>query len=91
MATANPKQTRERLLLSAFHEIHSHGYQGMRVDEVLRQSDLQKDAIHHDFKSKTEPVFTELEKLIAPLIESIWISQLADMEDPIRDLPCLRT
>ena len=89
MTTRNPQLTRERLLQTAFQEIHAHGYQGMRVDEVLRQSNLQKGAFYHHFNSKTELAYAVLEEQIAPLLESIWISPLADMEDPVRDLPTL--
>lgn len=89
MTTRNPQQTRERLLQTAFQEIHAHGYQGMRVDEVLRLSGLQKGAFYHHFGSKAELGYAVLEEQIKPLVESIWLEPLVEVEDPVRDLPRL--
>jgi len=89
MRTRNPQQTRERLLQTAFKEIHAHGFQGMRVDEVLRQSGLQKGAFYHHFGSKTELGYAVLEEQIRPLVEFVWLEPLAHIEDPVRDLPRL--
>lgn len=87
MTARNPQQTRERLLQTAFQEIHAHGFQGMRVDEVLRRSGLQKGAFYHHFGSKTELAYAVLEEQIKPLLKSVWIEPLADIDDPVRDLP----
>ncbi|MEN8179891.1 MAG: TetR/AcrR family transcriptional regulator [Pseudomonadota bacterium] len=87
MTTRNPQQTRERLLQTAFQEIHAHGFQGMRVDEVLRQSGLQKGAFYHHFGSKIELGYAVLEEQIKPLLELIWIEPLVEIEDPVRDIP----
>ena len=50
----NPEKTRQRLLQAAYEEIHAHGFQGMRVDQVLRKTSLQKGAFYHHFSSKLE-------------------------------------
>lgn len=89
MASRNPRQTRERLLRTAFREIHAHGFQGMRVDEVLRRSGLQKGAFYHHFGSKTELGYAVLEEQIRPLLESVWLTPLADIEDPVEEFPHL--
>jgi len=89
MTVRNPHKTRERLLHSAFQEIHAHGFQGMRIDEVLRLSGLQKGAFYHHFGSKRELGYAVLEEQIRPLIESVWLEPLADIEDPVRALPQL--
>ena len=85
----NPQKTRERLLQTAFQEIHAHGFQGMRVDEVLRLSGLQKGAFYHHFGSKTELGYAVLEEQIKPLVETVWLAPLTEIEDPVRDLPRL--
>ena len=54
MTKRNPQHTREKLLHSAFEEILQHGFQGMRVDEVLLKAELKKGAFYHHFRSKTE-------------------------------------
>jgi AcrR family transcriptional regulator len=61
----------------------------MRVDQVLRQSKLQKGAFYHHFGSKTELAYAVLEEQIRPLLETIWVEPLADMEDPIRGIPAM--
>ncbi|VAW61514.1 hypothetical protein MNBD_GAMMA11-2543 [hydrothermal vent metagenome] len=89
MTIRNPRKTRERLLSSAFEEIHARGFQGMRVDEVLRKSGLPKGAFYHHFSSKKELGYVVLEQQIKPLIESIWIEPLKDIKDPVQDFPQL--
>ena len=89
MTTRNPQKTRERLLQTAYQEIHTHGFQGMRVDEVLRQSGLQKGAFYHHFGSKTELGYAVLEEQIKPLIEAVWLKPLETISDPVEDLPRL--
>jgi TetR/AcrR family transcriptional repressor of nem operon len=84
MATRDPRQTRQRLLRTAFEEIHAHGFQGMRVDEVLRRSGLKKGAFYHHFGSKTELAYAVLEEQVRPLVESIWVEPLARDDDPVR-------
>ena len=87
MTIRNPQQTRERLLQSAFREIHAHGFQGMRVDEVLHLSGLRKGAFYHHFNSKTELGYAVLEEQVKPLIESVWLEPLSEIEDPVLGLP----
>ncbi len=61
----------------------------MRVDEVLRLSGLQKGAFYHHFGNKTDLGYAVLEEQIRPLVESVWLEPLPEIEDPVRDLPCL--
>lgn len=83
----NPQQTRDRLLQTAFQEIHTRGFQGTRVDEVLKRAGLQKGAFYHHFSSKTALGYAVLEEQIAPLLEDIWLTPLEGMEDPVTGLP----
>jgi AcrR family transcriptional regulator len=87
MTTRNPQQTRERLLQTAFQEIHAHGFQGMRVDEVLRQSKLRKGAFYHHFGSKTELGYAVLEEQIQPMLEKLWLEPMLEMQNPLVELP----
>ena len=89
MATRNPQQTRKRLLETAFQEIHAHGFQGMRADEVLRLSGLRKGAFYHHFGSKTELGYAVLEEEISQLIESVWLEPAKRIKDPVTELPRL--
>lgn len=85
----NPEKTRQRLLQSAFEEIHEHGFQGMRVDEVLKKTGLQKGAFYHHFNSKIELAYAVLEEQIRPMLEAVWLAPLKDIENPIVDFPKL--
>ena len=85
----NPKQTRQKLLQAAYEEIHVHGFQGMRVDEVLRKTGLQKGAFYHHFSNKVELGYAVLEELIKPMLESIWLEPLKDIKNPLVDLPTI--
>ncbi len=89
MTLRAPRKTRERLLQTAFQEMLAHGFQGMRVDEVLRASGLQKGAFYHHFSSKTELGYAVLDEQIKPLIEKIWLEPLANIEDPVLDFPLM--
>jgi len=89
MTIRDPQKTRERLLQTAFQEILAHGFQGMRVDEILRASGLQKGAFYHHFNSKAELGYAVLDEQIKPLIERIWLEPLVNIEDPIRDFPLM--
>lgn len=85
----NPQQTRERLLEAAYKEMHTRGFQGMRVDEVLRQSGLQKGAFYHHFSSKTELGYAVLEEQIRPILETLWVEPLEKISNPLTELPKL--
>jgi AcrR family transcriptional regulator len=37
---------------AAFQEIHKHGYLGMRVDKVLKNTSVRKGAMYHHFPGK---------------------------------------
>lgn len=85
----NPETTRQRLIEAAFSEIHEYGFQGMRVDEVLRQSGLRKGAMYHHFGSKYKLGYAVLDEKVGPLIEAAWLMPLADTDDPISALEFL--
>lgn len=79
----NPDQTRQRLLEAAFDEIYQHGYQGMRVDEVLKRTGLQKGAFYHHFNSKHALGCAVLDEVINSEMGERWVQALEHCEDPI--------
>lgn len=84
MSTArDPKNTRMKILLAAFEEIHKHGYQGMRVDNVLFNTGLKKGALYHHFPGKQALGYAVLEELIQPRITELWITPLLQTDQPI--------
>ncbi len=79
----NPENTRLRILKAAFQEIHKHGYQGMRIDQVLKNTGLKKGAMYHHFSSKQALGYAVLEELIQPRITELWITPLKGLTDPL--------
>lgn len=82
----NPENTRLRILKAAFAEIYKHGFQGMRIDQVLAETGLKKGALYHHFSGKQALGYAVLEELIEKRITEIWIDPLATYDDPIAGL-----
>lgn len=79
----NPDQTRQRLLEAAFDEIYQRGYQGMRVDDVLKRTGLQKGAFYHHFNSKHALGCAVLDEVINSEMSERWVQGLEHCDDPI--------
>jgi len=82
----NPENTRFKILKAAFAEMHQHGFQGMRVDQVLSRTGLKKGALYHHFPSKQALGYAVLEELIEKRIRELWIDPLADFDDPLEGI-----
>ena len=79
----NPENTRDKILMAAFQEIHKHGYQGMRVDQVLQKTGFKKGALYHHFSSKQVLAYAVLDELIIKRISELWIAPLKNCTDPL--------
>jgi len=82
-AERNAESTRLKILIAAFHEMHRHGYQGMRVDQVLEKTGLKKGALYHHFAGKQALSYAVLEELIEKRVQELWIVPLQSFEDPL--------
>ncbi len=82
----DPDQTRNRLIEAAFDEIYENGFQGMRVEEILKRTGLKKGALYHHFASKLDIAYAVLDEHIAELINNTWIKPMSDYEDPIEGI-----
>ena len=87
----NPENTRDKILMAAFQEIHKHGYQGMRVDQVLKNTGFKKGALYHHFSSKQILGYAVLEELIQQRIAELWIEPLKNCTDPLEAIHNLFT
>ena len=74
---------RQRLLEAAFHEIHKHGFQGMRVDTILEKTSLTKGAFYHHFASKQALGVAVVDESIHGKITEIWLDTLNNSHDPV--------
>ena len=82
----NPENTRHRIIQAAFQEIHKHGYQGMRIDQVWKNTGLKKGAMYHHFPSKQALAYAVLEERIQKRITEIWIKPLENYADPLEGI-----
>lgn len=82
----NADATRARILEAAFREIYHKGYQGMRLDDVLRQTGLTKGALYHHFPNKLTLGYAVVEEVIAGAMAGIWVESLRDSRDPLGDI-----
>jgi len=87
----NAQETRGKLVRAAYEQMHEHGFQGMRVDQVLKQTKLQKGAFYHHFKSKTELGYAVVEEEIRDLLETVWLIPMSKMDNPVTDIPKIMT
>lgn len=85
-AVRNADATRQNILEVAFEEILLKGYQGLRVDEVLKKTGFTKGAFYHHFKSKKELGHAVIDEVLNPWIYERWIEPLKQIKDPINDL-----
>jgi len=85
----NPENTRNKIMQAAFHEMHKHGYQGMRIDQVLKNTDLKKGAMYHHFPSKQALGYAVLEERIQKRITELWITPLITTDDPLMTIHSL--
>lgn len=75
--------TRSRLLAAAFAIIHEHGFQGLRIDDLLAEVGLTKGAFYHHFPSKTALGLAVIDEILATMADLTWRDTLLRHEDPI--------
>ncbi len=85
----NPENTRMKLLGATFQELHKHGFQGMRIDRVLKNTNLKKGALYHHFSGKQALGYAVLEELIKKHIVELWIEPLKSLDNPLEEIPTL--
>ncbi len=82
----NPDKTRTRILEAAFMAMYRNGFQGMRLDEVLKATDLTKGALYHHFPSKQALGYAVVDEVIIPTMEAMWLQPLKSASDPLEGL-----
>lgn len=85
-STRNADVTRQKILDTAFEEILLKGYQGLRVDGVLKKTSLTKGAFYHHFGSKKELGHAVIDEVLRPWIYDRWITPLLNIDHSIDGL-----
>jgi AcrR family transcriptional regulator len=85
--TRAPEATRERLLASAFEEIHRHGYQAASLDAILSGAGVTKGALYHHFSDKAALGHAVIDEVVVGLTLDRWTQPLArHTGDPIEGI-----
>jgi len=79
----DPERTRERLLQSAFREVHRSGFQSAGIDTILAATNVTKGALYHHFDSKEALGYAIVEEVIAKLVRDRWLRPLLSDGQPI--------
>ncbi len=81
--------TRERLLIAAYKEIHLNGFQSSGLTQILQRAGVTKGALYHHFKNKSELGHAVIEDIIAQQILQGFMKPLDDFDNPIDGLIAL--
>ncbi len=79
-------QTRERLLQSAFCEIHRNGFQGASVADILDSTGLTKGALYHHFPTKHALGLAVIDEVIAGTIDRLVLEPIRSSANPVQAL-----
>jgi TetR/AcrR family transcriptional repressor of nem operon len=79
----DPERTRERLLQSAFQEVHRSGFQSASIDAILAATNVTKGALYYHFDSKEALGYAIVDEIIAELIRDRWLHPLLSDGQPI--------
>jgi TetR/AcrR family transcriptional repressor of nem operon len=80
------EQSRREILKAAFHQVFTHGFQGVSVDDIVAKTSLTKGAFFHQFPSKMEMGYALVEEVITPMILDRWIKPLDQYKDPLEGI-----
>lgn len=82
----NPDRTRRQILDAAFQEIYRHGYQGMRLDDVIAATGLTKGALYHHFPNKQALGYAVVDEIIRGFVHQFWLQPLAESAEPLEQI-----
>ena len=84
-----PEETRQKIIEAAFQELYQHGYQGMRIDQVLNNTDLKKGALYYHFESKQALCYAVFDEYIINKGVELWVHPLYNFTDPLEAIHTL--
>ncbi len=84
--TIPSKETRARILQAAHEEMYEHGFQGLRIDAVLKKTQLAKGALYHYFPTKLSLGYAVVDEVIVGYFRQSWDDFLNASNDPLQAL-----
>lgn len=86
MQKKQPDLTRDKLLQSAFCEIHRQGFQAASIANILQDTGLTKGALYHHFPTKQALGLAVIEEVIKERLEGLIFKPLRESERPVEML-----
>ena len=81
-----PEDTRNKIIQTAFEEIHKNGFQGSSINQIVEGAGITKGALFHHFKGKSDLGYAVIEEIIYGMVKEEFIDPLKESSDPIQDL-----
>jgi len=78
--------SREKILQSAFCEIHKHGFQSARIADILAQTGLTKGALYHHFPTKHDLGLAVVDEVILKRLDEGIFTPLRQSSQPLETL-----
>lgn len=78
--------TRDKLLQSAFCEIHRQGFQAASIANILQDTGLTKGALYHHFPTKQALGLAVIDEVIKERLEGLIFKPLRESERPVEML-----
>jgi AcrR family transcriptional regulator len=82
----NLEATRMEILQAAFGLVFQRGFQGVSVDDIVKETQYTKGAFYHLFPTKLDLGYALVDEVIKPMVIDRWISPLADYDNPLQGI-----
>ncbi|WP_291515789.1 TetR/AcrR family transcriptional regulator [Bdellovibrio sp. ArHS] len=82
----NLEKSRQEILSAAFSLIFARGFQGVSIDDIVKQTSMTKGAFYHQFPTKLDLGYALVEEVIRPMILERWIKPLESFENPLEGI-----
>src|SRR3989338_688927 len=86
MDAKQPDLTRDKLLMSAFCEIHRQGFQAASIANILQDTHLTKGALYHHFPTKQALGLAVIDEVIKTRLDGLIFKPLRESERPVAAL-----
>src|SRR5512135_589820 len=86
MDSKHPDLTRDKLLRSAFCEIHRQGFQAASIANILASTGLTKGALYHHFPTKQALGLAVVDEVMYNRLETRLFRPLGESEQPVQTL-----
>ncbi len=80
------QETRLKILLAAYEEIHALGFQAASLNKILASTNVTKGALYHYFSNKLELGYAVVDEIIADQVQQRWVDPLLKADDPLTAL-----